>query len=210
MRAAAAGGSSILPIGSRGAAGRAISGYVLLRRQGRRHRADRSAGARRRAGPDPRQRDRARTHRAAAGLSQAESTTWRRRHRSAAGVARSRSRRPGAACETDFITGETIRVDGGRHSHRPRVDANTTRTRETDDGLGTAEKSSMRLEGKKALVTGSSKGIGRESRFGSPGKAPTSSSTITAIRRARRRCWGSDDAWAQRRGPAGRTSASRR
>ena len=65
---------------------------------------------------DPRQRHRARTDRAAARPEPGRrSTTWRRRHRWAAGAAKSRSRRRCAAVETDFITGETIRVDGGRH-----------------------------------------------------------------------------------------------
>ena len=44
------------------------------------------------------------------------SRRWRRRRRSAAGVAKRRSRRRSLALiDSDFITGETIRVDGGRH-----------------------------------------------------------------------------------------------
>ena len=50
------------------------------------------------------------------GTATRKSRRWRRRRRSAAGAARrDRQRRDVLPDRTDFVTGETIRVDGGRH-----------------------------------------------------------------------------------------------
>ena len=68
-------------------------------------------------GPHPGQRDRARPDRAAAGHdARRRSRRWPRRRRCAGGAARSEIARAVVfLCETEFVTGETIRVDGGRH-----------------------------------------------------------------------------------------------
>ena len=79
--------------GERAAALQGLSG--VLRREGRREGADRSAGARSRGRPDSRQRDRARADPRAAGHDDRGVTRRsRRRRRSAAGAGRTRSRRP--------------------------------------------------------------------------------------------------------------------
>ena len=73
------------------------------------------AGARRRQHPRQCHRARARSSRRRARPTRNPPPSKRRR-RSAGGAARSRSRRPCCALlDSDFITGETIRVDGGRH-----------------------------------------------------------------------------------------------
>ena len=95
----------------------ALSGIPdLLRRQGGRHRADRSAGAGTGARSDPGQRHRPGTDRRAGRY-------LRRRVRegragdAAWPVGRRIENRQDvlALVDSDFITGETIRVDGGRH-----------------------------------------------------------------------------------------------
>ena len=90
---------------------------ALLRRQGGRARADRGAGARTGQGPDPRQRHRARTDRGAAWARPTRTRAkWSARRRSGAGAARSEIVKAVLVLvESDFITGECIRVDGGRH-----------------------------------------------------------------------------------------------
>ena len=89
---------------------------LLLRRQGGCDRADRGAGARGGARSDSRQRDRPGPILPPPDLSDAESNDvaaatpvgrW--------GGALEIARAVIALVETDFITGETIRVDGGRH-----------------------------------------------------------------------------------------------
>ena len=82
---------------------------AVLRRQGRHHRADRSAGARARRRQHSRQRDRARTDRRAAGHDRRRSRSRRaRRRRSGAGAARCEiAKAVLALLDSDFITGET-------------------------------------------------------------------------------------------------------
>ena len=89
----------------------------LLRREGGGDRADRSAGARAGRRSDPGERHGARADRGARRAPRTGSSApWSAPRRSGAGAARSRSPRPSLSLvESDFITGETIRVDGGRH-----------------------------------------------------------------------------------------------
>jgi hypothetical protein len=113
----AAGASSTSRTGLRPAGVHATTRYLpyyVAKRAG--DGADRGAGARARRRSDPRQRDRAGADRGAGRHVRARvPSPSSARRRSAAGAARPRSRRPWPALiESDFITGETIRVDGGR------------------------------------------------------------------------------------------------